>query len=300
MRKAIGYYKEAIRLDPRYALAYARLSVAARVLATSYASVATKEGQVAIAEARASAKSALDLDPNLADAHLAQGAVLRGIDLNFAAAEVELRRALELAPQNPDVIGDLAILMCKLGRLDEAVALVQQAIALEPLRAAPHRNLALYLIALGRYDEAEAALRKAIELQPQSAENHTWLTVIQILRGHSGAAVELAKQETDPFWRTYALALAYFANGDRVEADAALKKFIAENADDGGSQIAEVYALRKEPEKMFEWLEHAWATHDSGVSTLLSDPFLRAYKDDPRFIAFGQKIGVMPKAAAKP
>ncbi len=90
-----------------------------------------------------------------------------------------------------------------------------------------------------------------------------WLAVIQILRGKPGAAVELAKQETDPFWRTYALALAHFANGDRAEADAALKKLIDEDADDGGSQIATVYALRKEPEKMFEWLEHAWTTHDA-------------------------------------
>jgi len=97
---------------------------------------------------------------------------------------------------------------------------------------------------------------------------------------------------------TYALALAHFANGDRAEADAALKKLIDENADDGGSQIAEVYALRKEPEKVFEWLEHAWTTHDAGVTDLLTDPFLRAYKDDPRFIAFAQKIGVMPKTAA--
>ena len=46
---------------------------------------------------------------------------------------------------------------------------------------------------------------------------------------------------------------------------------------------------------MFEWLEHAWATHDAGVAELLIDPFLRVYKDDPRFIAFAQKIGVMPK-----
>ena len=63
--------------------------------------------------------------------------------------------------------------------------------------------------------------------------------MIQILRGNPGAAVELAKQETDPFWRTYALALAHFANGERAEADAALKKFIDEDADDAGSQIAQ-------------------------------------------------------------
>ena len=93
--------------------------------------------------------------------------------------------------------------------------------------------------------------------------------------------MELAKQETDPFWRTYALALAYFAHGDRAEADAALKKLIDEYTADGGSQIASVYALRKEPDKMFEWLDHAWAMHDAGVTEMLEDPFLRALQGRP-------------------
>jgi len=299
-RKAIGCYEEAIRLDPRYALAYAKLSYAALSLGVGYGNLATKEPLEAIAKARASAKSALALDPNLAEAHSAQGLILDRIDYKFAEAEAEFRRALKLAPQNAAVTSNLAGLMSKLGRLEEAVALGRQAIALDPLRTRSHINLATYLTALGRYDEAEAAVQKAIDLQPQSAENYMSLAVIQILRGNSGAAVELAKQETDPFWRTYTLALAYFANGNRAEADAALKKMIDENADGGGSQIADVYALRKEPEKMFEWLEHAWTTHDTGVTELVSDPFLLAYKDDPRFIAFAHKIGVMPKAAADP
>jgi serine/threonine-protein kinase len=300
MPKAIGYYEEAIRLDPRYALAYARLSYSALVFATNYGSIATKEGQEAIAKARASAKRALELDPNLADAHIAQGLVLSRVDFNFASAEAEFRRAVELAPQNPNATTNLATLMSTLGRFDEAVALGQRAIASDPLRNQSHYNVGLYLTGLGRYDEAEAALRKAIELQPQSTQNYDQLAVIQILRGKPDSAVELAKQETDAFWRTYALALAQFANGERAEADAALKKLIDQDADDAGTQIAVVYALRKEPDKMFEWLDHAWITHDAGVAQLLRDPFLRAYKDDPRFIAFAQKIGVMPKAAAKP
>ena len=253
-----------------------------------------------IATARALAKRSLELDPNLADAHSAQGVILMDYDFNFVEAEAEFRRALELAPQNAGVTGNLAALMLKLGRLDEAVALGQRAIALEPLSGASHYNFALSLIVLGRYDEAEAAVRKVIELQPQAATTYMRLATIQILRGKSGAAVEFAKKETNPFWRTYALALAHFANGDRAEADAALKKLIDENADSGASQIAQVYALRKEPDKMFEWLERGWPTNDPGVTELLSDPFVRAYKDDPRFIAFAQKIGVMPKAAAKP
>ena len=299
-RKAIGYYEEAIRLDPRYALAYAKLTPPAVNLVTGFGHIATKEKEEAMAKARASAKSALALDPNLSEAHLAQALILELLDLNLAGAEAEYRRALELAPQNPHTINDLAILMAELARLDEAVALAQRAIALDPLRSTFHYALAHFLVALGRYDQAEATLRKAIELQPTSAQAYAELAIIQILRGNPGAAAELAKQETDPFWRTYALALAYFANGDRAEADAALKKLIDEDADESGSQIAEVYALRKEPEKMFEWLEHAWITRDPGVIQLLYHPFARAYKDDPRFIAFAQKIGVMPKTAPKP
>ena len=158
--------------------------------------------------------------------------------------------------------GDLASQMALLGQLEEALTLGQAAIALDPLGSGSHQDLSLSLPALGRYDEAEAAARKAIELQPQAATHYLELAIIQILRGKSGAAVEFAKKETDPVWRTYALALAHFANGDRAEADAALKKLIDETADQCASQIAEVYALRKEPDKMFEWLEHGWTTKD--------------------------------------
>ncbi len=96
------------------------------------------------------------------------------------------------------------------------------------------------------------------------------------------------------------MALAYFAVGDQAQANASLKKLIAEDADDGGSQIASIYALRKEPDKVFECLDHAWNTHDPGVTELFVDAFLRDYKDDPRFIALAQKVGIMPKAVAKP
>ena len=298
-RKAIGYYEEAIRLDPRYALAYAKLSIQAQALANNYG-LANNEKQEVTAKARAAAERALQLDPNLAEAHMAKGYLLHLFDFDFAGAEVEFRRASEFAPQDPSTAMTLSSLLATLGRLDEAVTVAQRAVVLDPLRSGVHSTVAAYLVPLGRYDEAEAALRQAIVLQPQAAQNHFWLAIIQILRGQPGAAVELAKQETDPFWRTYALAQAYFAHGDRAEADAELKKMIDTDADGAGSQIAEVYALRKEPDKMFEWLDHAWSTRDPGIAQLLFNPFLSAYKDDPRFIAFAQKIGVMPKTAATP
>ena len=298
VRKAIGYYEEAIRLEPRYALAYAKLTIQAGALANNY-SLASEEKQKVTARARAAAERALQLDPNLAEAHMAKGYILHLFDFDFAGAEAEFRRALEFAPQDPSTAMTLSSLLATLGRVDEAVTVAQRATVLDPLRSGVHSNLAAYLVPLGRYDEAEQALRKAIALQPKAGQNYFWLAIIQILRGQPGAAVELAKQETDPFWRTYALAQAYFAHGDRTEAEAELQKMIDTDADGAGSQIAEVYALRKEPDKMFEWLERGWSTRDPGVAGLLFDPFLRAYKGDPRFIAFAQKIGVMPKTAAK-
>ena len=83
-RKAIGYYEEAIRLDPRYALAYAKLSVAAVNLATALRQCCDERSEKRrIAKARASAKRALELDPNLAEAHSAQGAILTDCRFQF-------------------------------------------------------------------------------------------------------------------------------------------------------------------------------------------------------------------------
>src|SRR5205809_7574091 len=77
-----------------------------------------------------------------------------------------------------------------------------------------------------------------------------------------------ARLETEGFWRDYAIALVRQTQDDRVAADTALKDFIARNSNGGAFQIAVLYAARKEPGKMFEWLETAFATHDSGFSQM--------------------------------
>ena len=128
--------------------------------------VAPEEIEGLIAKARSSPQRASNWIRIWRLAHSAQGAILQNIDFDFTAAEAEYRRAFELAPQNPAVIASLAILLARLGRLDEAVALQQRAVALDPLRVQSHFNLAHYFVALGRNDEAEAGLRKAIDASP--------------------------------------------------------------------------------------------------------------------------------------
>ena len=299
-RKATEFYGEAIRLDPRYALAYAQLSAAWRQLAATW--LAGAEADEAYAKARNAAQTALSLAPDLAAAHEALGWVLLTPDLDFAAAEAEFRKAEKLAPADAGPKFALSFLFAAQGRLAEAENIMRQTLALDPLGVIRYLNLARILIAGGRYDEAEAALRKAIELQPAAARLHAYLTTLDVIRGDAAAALQDAQLEPKGFWRDYALALALQIQNDRGAADASLQKLIDENAVSGPFQIATVYGLRKEPDKMFEWLERAYTEHDPGLTQLLGTPFLLNYRDDPRFAALCQKLKVQvpPAAAPKP
>jgi TolB-like protein/Flp pilus assembly protein TadD len=300
-RKAIEFYDEAVRLDPRYALAYANLSFAWRQLGATWLGGA--EANEAYARARNAAQTALSLSPNLATAHEALGFVLVTPDFDFAAAEAEFRKAEKLAPADAGPKFALSFLFAAQGRLAEAENIMRQTLALDPLGVTRYLNLARILIGLGRYDEAETGLRKAIELQPAAARLYSYLTMIDVLRGNAAAALQDAQLEPKGFWRDYALALAQQVQSDHAMADAALQKLLNEDAVSAPFQIAAVYGLRQEPDKMFEWLERAYIEHDPGLTQLLATPFILNYKDDPRFAAFCQKLNVQfppPASAAKP
>jgi TolB-like protein/Flp pilus assembly protein TadD len=301
-RKATEFYGEAIRLDPNYALAHANLSLAWRLLAAAWLG-GGNEAKEAHAKARNEAQVALSLAPNLATAHEALGFVLLTSDFDFAGAETELRKAEKLAPADAGPKGALCILFGAQGRLVEAESVARQTLALDPLGVTRYFNLARILIGGGRYDEAEAALRKAVALQPAAARLHVHLTTIDVLRGNATGALQDAQLEPPGSWRDYALALARQMQSDRPAADAALQKLINETSASGPFQIAAVYGLRNEPDKMFEWLDRAYTERDSGLTQLLVTPFILNYKDDPRFAAFCQKLNVQfppPASAAKP
>jgi adenylate cyclase len=287
-RKATEFYGEAIRLDPNYALAHANLSSAWRQLGATW--LGGTEANEAYAKARNEAHVALSLAPNLSAAHEALGFVLLTPDLDFAGADAEFRKAEKLAPADAAPKNARSYSFAAEGRLAEAENLGRQALTLDPLGVTRYLNLARILIGGGRYDEAEAALGKARALQPAAARQHVYLTIIDILRGNTAAALQDAQLEPPGFWRDYALALATQGQGDRAAADAALQKLIHEDAVNGPFQIAAVYGLRNEPDKMFEWLDRAYTARDSGLTQLLVTPFILTYKNDPRFAAFCQKL----------
>ena len=298
-RKAIDAYATATRLDPLYAQAFARLSRKWTNLAAAFLSGAP--AQQAYAQARANAETALTLAPDLAAAHDARGYLLGTADFDWTGAEAELRRAVQLAPNDGRVKFSLANLLATLGRSDLAVDLNRQALATDPINAGWYYWLAVHLVPLGRLDEAEQAIRKSIELQPGAATWYALLAIIEIQRGDADAALAAARQEPEAGgWREIALTLALQIGSDRPAADAALKALVDTQADEAAYQIAQAHALRKEPDAMFEWLDRTWVNRDPGVATLLFDPIILRYRDDPRFAAYCRKVGLPVPGAAAP
>ena len=285
-RKAIEFYNEAIRIDPYYALAYARLSLAWTDLANLF--LGGDELAAAFGKARSAAQTALSLPPNLAEAHSVMGLILMNADYNYDEAFSQLRQAEELAPGSVDPKTRLSYLLLALGRLQEAEEMSRKTHALDPL-AASYLDLGRILIAREKYDEAEAVLRKAIERKPKGVRYHMQITTLDLLRGKTAAALEEARLEPAGFWQDYALALAQQAQGDRASADAALQKFTEKHVE-GPFQIATIYALRKQPDEMFAWLERGYNERDAGMPQLLTAPFIHNYRGDPRFAALCQKL----------
>jgi TolB-like protein len=292
VRKAMECFRRAIRLDPGYAYAYAQLASTSVVLITGLNGADSTERSSLIADARAASDRALALQPNLAEAHIARSIVLSGVDLDLAGANAEIEKAVQLAPQNAVAVLMRGFHLTFQGRVDEAVATVRHARLLDPLSIGPPAVLEKLYVAQGRYDEAEAEIRTLLELQPQTAQIGVRRVEIAVLRGKTTGLVDLANTETNPFWRTYALALAWQAQGDSARADAQLKTLIEQYRDTSAFQIATVYGLRGEADQVFEWLEHAREAHDPGVESLWTTAILLRYRDDPRFGEFCRKVGL--------
>ncbi len=286
-RKAISYFDQAIELDPTYALAYAERSEA-------WSFIGDLTGQRAIAwpKSKADAEKAVAIAPELAEAHAALGWIRFFVDWKFAEGLSELKRAKELSPANPTANDLLARAIVYLGRIDEAERQARYAAELDPLSVIAQGNLGRVLFFAGKMDEANIALRKAAELQPLAAGTHRYQVLIAAQRGDGETALREAKLEPDEGYRRFELAVAQYVAGDRQAADATLNDLIANGRDRLAYQIAEVYAVRGEKDKAFEWLQIAFANHDGGTLTILVDPLLRGLRDDPRYKNLVVKVGL--------
>ncbi len=287
-RMAVGFFDQAIRLDPDYAMAYAERSEAWAWIGD----LSSEKRKEAWAAAAGDAEKAVAIDSHLAEAHAALGWVRFFIEWKFAEGLAELRDAQQLSPWNPTANDLMARVVIYLGQFQEAERLARQAIELDPLGYQARTSLARVLLAEEKLDEMEASARKAAELQPTAAGNHRWLVFVAIQRGDGEAALHEARLEPNEGYRHFELALAHYARGNRPAADAALADLIAKDRNFLAYQIAEVYALRGKTDKAFEWLEVAFNNHDTGMLSLSIDPLMRGLQHDARYNGLLAKIGL--------
>jgi serine/threonine-protein kinase len=286
-RKAITYFDQAIQFDPDYALVYAERSEAWSLLGDL-----AGERPSAYPKARSDAEKAVAIAPELAEAHAALGWVRFLAEWKFAEGFRELKRAKELSPANPTANDLLARVIVYMGRIDEAERQAREAVELDPLSVAAQFNLARVLFYAGKLDEADAAGRKMAELQPSAASNRRWQVFVAVQRHDGERALREAQLEPDAAFRRFELTLAYDLLGDREAADVALGDVIANSRDRLAYQIAQVYAIRNDTDKAFEWLQIAFDNHDGGMLSLAVDPLLRGLRDDPRYKNLVAKVGL--------
>jgi adenylate cyclase len=291
--KAIALYEQAIARDPKYALAYAGLANS-YVLLPFYASMPQRE---AMPKAREAALKALQLDPNLAEAHNALGKILNFDDLDLAGAAREFRRAIELQPNNATAHqwygnGPLD----SLGRFDEAIAETKRAVELDPLSPIINNDHTYPLYYAGRYDEAAAQLKKAIELDPAFFYSRQTLGLVLQAKGDLAGAIaefEKARQLTgDPLY-VVLLAVAKTKMGDKNIAQQALADLDKVHRDRQGLAYdrALLYLGIGNKEEALRWLEQSYADRNgANLSWINVEPMLDPLRGDPRFEALVQKV----------
>ena len=140
---------------------------------------------------------------------------------------------------------------------------------------------------------AFAACRKALELAPQGSATRAILSLTLLALGRGEEALAEAGRELQESLRFWALAIVHYGLGHAAESDCALQELIEKYSEGWAHQIAEVYAVRGEADRAFEWLERAYAQRDSGLSEMKPNPRLRFLHGDPRWGAFLKKMGLV-------
>ena len=286
IEQGIAYFRQALDLDPHYALAWAWLSKALAI-AAAFGFLDVQDGNT---RAREAAERALQLEPGLAEGHLALAYLQRFYGWDWKAAELSLRRAMEIAPGDSDVLASAGSLAFIQGRLPEALAWCRKAIELDPLSVEAYTELALIHRAAGRLPEAESGYRKALEMAPQRIATRTMLAIVLVAQGHGEEALAQAKDEPADWARWCALAIVHHALGNAAEADAALRELTEKRPNDAAFQIACAHAHRGETDAAFAWLDRSYAQRDSGLILAKLEPVLRPLHADPRWGAFLAKM----------
>ena len=294
--KAIAEFRQAVGLDPGYALAYTGLANAYswRAAFTSGADDEFYE------KARELARKALELDANLADAHASLGWVQYSYDWDWAAAERSFRRALELDPENVDAHQYYARLLTTLGRYTEGLAEIDRARELDPRSAdlgVPHYAI---LEKRGEFDEAIKVLRASLEMDGDARFVQRGLGKLYLIKGDHAEVIRMAgelfpnPEEPDFAWASM-LATAYGRAGqpDRAALVQRRLKTLAERDPKSLYFLAMHYAETGRADEALAALDRCLELREDRMSWTKDEPRFDAIKNDPRFRALLRRMNII-------
>jgi TolB-like protein/Flp pilus assembly protein TadD len=294
IRKGIGFFQQAIDLDPNYALAYVGLAVADRSLAIN-ADVPSKD---CLPEAKAAALKAIELDDSLAEAHSSLSFALIWYDWDWAAGEKEARRAINLDPNSAMAHFAYAHVLSDQGYHREAIAEIARARELEPVFLLLPALEGMFLHHAGRNDEALARLQKAVELDPNFWVTHLVLgKVYTQQRKYSEAIAEFTKAKELSHGNSEAIgSIGYIAGltGDRATAQAVLDELKVRLVQSyiPPCNIALVYNGLGDQIEALRWLQKALDERDVRLTLLKVDPRWDSFRSNPQFVAILKRIGL--------
>jgi len=293
VQRAIGYFNEALKKDPNYALAYAGLSDSYGVLGNNYL-----PPNDAFPHARDYATKALALDDELAEAHLAMGAIELYYDRNWAEAEREMKSAQALNPNYAHACHLYADRLEIMGEFDQAQVERRCALELEPM--SPMYNMAsgatLYLAR--QNDQAINQLEKTINLEPRFVLSYPYLAQAYEQKKMYAQAIATCEQglvqaERHPLIIA-ALARAYALSGERDKALKTLAELreMSRHSYVSPYLFAIVYAGLGDNDQTFAWLDKAYQDRSLFLIWLKVEPLFDSLRDDRRFQELTHRVGL--------
>jgi tetratricopeptide (TPR) repeat protein len=297
LEKGLAYFQEAVALDPTYTQAYAGIADSYALLGL-FTVMAPK---IAFPKAKEAATKALEMDPELADAHATLGFVGLYYDWDGLAAENEFRRALRSNPNYAMAHTWYAEDLAAMGRFSEASAEAKLAQESDPVSLTVGAASGLVSYLAGQNDEAIASCKKAIEIDPSYPRLHFRLGNVYRAKGmYQPALAEFIKavqlagggdQYGDQYYEA-AVGAAYATSGNIGEARKVLDRLIrrSKNRYVPAYGIALIYVGLGERDHVLEWLQRAYDERSTSMAYLKVDPAWNGFRSDPRFATIAQSI----------
>ena len=287
---ALNYYNQAVALDPKFALAWAAVSYSSVILSVNGA-IDPKEG---IPKAKAAAKTALELDETLPQAHVSQAFIMMS-EWDWSGAEREYKRAIDLNPNLADAHSGYGSLLTRMGRHTEALAEVKRSQELDPLDLRQRVREGSALFFARRYDEAIQKFDSVLKLAPDDLVSLIYRAYSYEGKGMFQEAVaeyqKILKDNPSTSRRVfYGYALAQL--GKKSEAQAILEDLKTTKEYVSPAELAILYLGLGDKEGAFASLEKAYAAHDVQLQYLKVDAHFDSLRSDPRFVELMRKVGL--------